>query len=108
VNEALLHQARFPVLDVPLLSSADEKITRIAETLASAIAGFNREFPAYALQNATPVFLTGLLAEHPLLRDVVQELMGHPIGRVAAPFTVPPDMPLSQFAANLGLAQKRI
>jgi hypothetical protein len=108
VNEALLHQARFPVLDAPLLSSADEKITRIADTLAKAITAFNIEFPAFALQDATPIFLTGLLADHPLLRDAVQELLGHPIGRVASPFPVPPEMPLAQFAANLGLAQKRI
>jgi hypothetical protein len=108
VNEALLHQARFPVLDAPLLAGAEDKITRLVETLANAIRSFNVEFPAYALQDATPIFLTGLLSEHSLLREAVEEVLGHPIGRVAFPFTVPPDMPLAQFAANLGLAQKRI
>ncbi len=108
VNEALLHQARFPVLDAPLLHAPEEKITRLVETLAHAITLFNLEFPAYALHNATPIFLTGSLADHPLLRDSVQELLGHPIGRVASPFVVPPDLPVAQFAANLGLAQKKV
>lgn len=108
VNEALLHQARFPVLDAPLLHASEEKITRLVETLAHAITLFNLEFPAYALHNATPIFLTGSLADHPLLRDSVQELLGHPIGRVASPFVVPPDLPVAQFAANLGLAQKKV
>lgn len=108
VNEALLHQARFPVLDAPLLHAPEEKITRLVETLAHAISTFNTEFPAYALHNATPIFLTGSLADHPLLRDTVQELLGHPIGRVASPFAAPPDLPLAQFAANLGLAQKKV
>jgi hypothetical protein len=108
VNEALLHQVRFPILEAPLLHTPDEKITRLAETVAHAIAHFNLEFPAYALHHATPIFLTGSLADHPLLRAAVQELLGHPIGRVASPFVAPPDMPLAQFAANLGLAQKKI
>ncbi len=108
VNEALLHKAVFPILDAPLLHSPEEKITRLTDALAQAIAQFNRDFPTYALHAATPIFLTGSLADHPLLRDSVQELLGHPIGRVAAPVVVPPDMPLAQFAANLGLSQKRL
>ncbi len=108
VDEALPRRARFPVLQAPLLSSAEEKITRLTEVLYDTIQAYNSGNQGKTLHPAVPIFLTGSLSHHTLLQDVVQHLLGHPIGTYTISLNVPPDMPLSQFMVNIGLAKKQL
>lgn len=107
VDEALPRRVRFPALDAPLLASPEEKIARLAEVLYHTIEEYNEDGVSQVLHPAVPVFLTGSLADHDLLREVVQTVLGHPIGRFAPTLVLPADMPLSQFMTNIGLAQKQ-
>lgn len=108
VDDALPRQVRVWPLDAPLLAAPEEKVMRVVEALHDAILQYNAESLGRALHPAVPVFLSGTLADHPLLHDVIREVLGHPVGQVVPSFKAPPDMPLSQFLANLGLAQKRL
>jgi hypothetical protein len=108
VDDALPRQVRVWPLDAPLLAAPEEKVMRVVEALHDAIVQYNAESLGRALHPAVPIFLSGTLADHPLLRDVIREVLGHPIGQVAPPIQVPPDLPLNQFLANIGLAQKRL
>lgn len=107
VDEALPRHIRFPMLQAALLASPEEKITRLAEVLHDLFVEVNRG-GGQALHPGLPVYLTGSLADHALLRDVVQEVLGHPLGRVAPGIALPPDMPVSQFMTNIGLALKQV
>ncbi|MBA2389997.1 MAG: hypothetical protein H0V67_07030 [Geodermatophilaceae bacterium] len=107
VDDALPRQVRFQPLDASLLAAPEEKIMRIAEVVHNTIQRYNEE-AATVLHPAVPVFLTGSLAEHPLLRAAVQEVLRHTVGKLSPSLVTPPDMPLSQFLANLGLAQKQL
>lgn len=108
VDEALPRRARFPTLDAPLLVPLEEKITRLAELLIQTIRAYNNDKSGQVLHPAVPFFLTGSLAEHPLLRQVVEQILRHPVGEIKSPIQVPPNMPINQFMTNIGLAQKRL
>jgi hypothetical protein len=108
VDEALPRRARFPSLDAPLLVPLEEKITRLAERLIQTIHAYNNDKSSQVLHPAVPFFLTGSLADHPLLRQVVEQILRHPVGQIKSPIKVPPDMPINQFMTNIGLAQKQL
>ncbi len=108
VDDALPRRVRFQSLALPLLLSPEDKALRLAELLVHTLQQYNEEAQARALHPAVPIFLTGSLADHTLLHDVVRDVLRHPIGVVKPEVAVPPDMPLSQFLANLGLAQKQL
>jgi hypothetical protein len=108
VDDALPRRVRFVTLDAPLRTSPEEKVIRLVEALHETIRLYNSESPGEAIHPAVPIYLTGSLAEHPNLRDAVREVLGHPIGHIVPPIQLPPDLPVSQFLANVGLAQKRL
>ncbi|MGH2543057.1 MAG: hypothetical protein ACRDIB_09680 [Ardenticatenaceae bacterium] len=108
VAEALPRRVRFQRLALPLLASPEEKIMRLGELLYETIRQYNNEeAQGEVLHPAVPVFLTGSLADHSFLQDIAREVLGHPIGHVKPPIALPPEMPLSQFLANIGLALKQ-
>ena len=108
VDEALPRRARFPVLQAPLLASPEDKIMRLTEVLYETIHAYNNGNQGQTLHPAVPIFLTGSLAHHALLQDVVEHLLGHPIGTYTPSLKIPSDMPLSQFMVNVGLAKKQL
>ena len=108
VDDALPRRATFPVLEAPLLAEPEDKIMRLAEILYQTIQKYNHGSAGKTLHPGVPIFLTGSLANHSLLQEVVQHIFGHPVGHYIPPIEVPPDMPLSQFMVNIGLAKKRL
>lgn len=108
VDEALPRFVRVWPLRAPLLARPDDKVTRAAEALGSAITAYNREPSGSFLHPAVPVHLSGALADQVLLREVVQVALGHPAVLAPAPFEVPPDLPVTHYLANMGLALKRL
>ncbi|MGB0385323.1 MAG: type IV pilus biogenesis protein PilM [Ardenticatenaceae bacterium] len=108
VDDTLPRRAAFPGLNAPLLASPEEKIMRLAEVLYETVQRYNRSTTSKTLHPAVPIFLTGSLANHSLLQEIVQDVLGHSVGSYTPPIEVPPDMPISQFMVNIGLAQKRL
>jgi hypothetical protein len=108
VNEGLPRRVRFQPLVAPLLMSPEDKIMRIAEVLHKTMQPDAMEASGIVLHPATPLFLTGSLADHILLQAVVQEVLRYPVGQLIPPLELPSDMPISQFMANVGLAQKQV
>lgn len=108
VDEALPRLVRVWPLHAPLLARPDDKATRAAEALGSAIASYNREPSGAFLHPAVPVHLTGALADQVLLHEAVQVALGHPAILAPAPFETPADLPVTHYLANMGLALKRL
>lgn len=106
VAEALPRQVRFLPLALPLLASPEDKAMRLVEAVHFTVQQYNRG--EHSLHPATPIFLTGTLAEEPLLREGMTRVLGHPLGQLQPQVELPPDLPTSQFVANLGLALKRL
>ncbi|MCZ7567230.1 MAG: pilus assembly protein PilM [Ardenticatenaceae bacterium] len=108
VDEALPRLVRVWPLHAPLLARPDDKVTRAAEALGLAIADYNREPSGSYLHPAVPIHLTGALSDQVLLREVVQVALGHPAVLAPAPFETPPDLPVTHYLANMGLALKQL
>ncbi|MDQ4076057.1 MAG: hypothetical protein M3220_07400 [Chloroflexota bacterium] len=108
VDEAVPRRVRFQPFTFPLLTSPEDKVMRLGEVIYLTVRAYNQEADAHVLHPAVPVFLTGSLSDHVFFHDMIRDVLGHPIGHVEPPIEVPPDMPLGQFIANLGLAQKQL
>lgn len=108
VDDALPQLIRIRPLQAALLMRPEDKVTRMAEILGTAIVDYNREPSGGFLHPAMPVHLSGALADQPLLQDVVRVVLGRPALQPKPPFAVPPDLPVAQYLANMGLALKRL
>ncbi|MDQ7028652.1 MAG: hypothetical protein Q9O62_02135 [Ardenticatenia bacterium] len=93
-------------LDVPLLSTVHDKAIRLAEFLEAAVQEYNGRGRGRPVDASTPVFCTGALGASPFLRRLVQEALGYRVADWTPSFPLPPELPQSRYAANVGLALK--
>lgn len=107
VDDVLPRRVRFQGLAFPMTMTLEDKVMRLGELLYETLREYNSHAGEHVLHPGVPIYLTGFLAEHPLLQELVREVLGHPVGHATPPFQLPPDMPLSQFVANVGLALKQ-
>ncbi|MCB0077673.1 MAG: hypothetical protein KDD73_09630 [Anaerolineales bacterium] len=107
VDEAMPRRVRFQLLDYPLLMTNEEKISRLTVALHQVINSYHQGNHAEPLHPAVPVYLTGLLGDEPLLRQAMEAALGLTVGTVSSSYEFPAAMPVAQFIANLGLAEKR-
>lgn len=108
VEDALPRRVRFPALNAPHLVTQEDRALYLTELVQETIDLHNSEAMGRPLHPGIPLFLTGSLADDPLMREHLRNQVAHPIGQLSPPFEMPGDMPISQFIANVGLAQKRL
>lgn len=108
VDEGLPRVVKLSPLRAALLSRPEDKVTRLVETLADAINEYNHGASNGYLHPAVPIHLSGALADHPLLKEAIQLGLGYPPAQPPPPFTVPADLPVAQYLANMGLALKKV
>jgi hypothetical protein len=85
------------------MPSSDQAANRIADEVMqtlSAYAGSHRDKP---LPQQVPVFLTGAAAGGAAAVLNVTTLTGHPIANIQPPLRYPDDLPLAEYAVNMGL-----
>lgn len=85
------------------MPSSDQATNRIADEVMhtlSAYADIHRDKP---LPQQVPVFLTGAVAGGAAAVLNVTTLTGHPIGNIRPPLRYPDDLPLAEYAVNMGL-----
>lgn len=88
--------------------SAADRLSRMAEELASTIRFYNDSHKEAALPADTPLYLAGAAAASPALRETVEANFPYPIVSPDPPFRCPPEFPVALYAVNLGLAMKRV
>lgn len=93
-------------LDAPLLRSRETKAVRAVEFSHAVLQRYNVSGPGAPVDETVPFFLTGSLGNDPFLRRLVREALGYPVTELLPPVPVPPELPLSRYAANIGLALK--
>lgn len=104
VEDAVPQWIESTPLTAPLLTTPEEKVARLVERLHALL---HRQ-GARPIHPGVPIFLTGALSEHPMLREAISDVVGRSVGRFTPTVTLPSDLPASQFIANVGLAQKRV
>jgi len=86
------------------LMTTEDRIRQLASELSQTIEFHNGSHPEHPVDSTTPVFLTGLLANDAAVRDLVGAAIDNPIETLAPAFECPPNLPVAEYAVNIGLA----
>jgi len=85
----------------------EDRIRQLTDELARTIDFYNRSHLEHPLGSMTPAFLTGRLANDTTACDIVKAAINSPIEPLTPPLKCPPDLPLAQYAVNIGLALRQ-
>lgn len=94
-------------LTAPLLASPEAKITRLADALSDIMMQHGERAADDTSTEAIQVFCSGAYGAHPFLYAMLETVFGHEVLMPTVPFEIPDDVPIHQYMANIGLAQKR-
>lgn len=86
--------------------SPDEKADLLAGTLEMTAGFYNSQHPLTPLDPATPLFVTGQMSGDSTLGDRLKTRLGYPFETLVPQIECPPQMPVAEYAVNLGLALK--
>ncbi len=86
--------------------SAETRTTYLTDAVERAVAFYNSEHTHTPLSANIPAFVTGALSTDSELISGLEARLGIPVESPKPPFAYPDNLPVSQYAANLGLALK--
>ena len=98
----------FTSLWQPASLSTGDIARTLAEAFGRALAFYGAQYPDKHLSAGIPTFLTGALAGDIELKTRLEERLGTKVESLESPFAHGDSLPVSQYAANLGLALKEI
>lgn len=88
--------------------SEDEKAEQLAVALEMTAGFYNSHNPAFPLDLATPLFITGWMSVDSALIENLQARVAYPVEPFTPPLQYPEHLPVSQYAVNIGLALKGV
>lgn len=84
----------------------EETVEQLVTTMELTVGFHQSRYPDIPLDPATPLFITGQMSGDAALVDKLQARLKYPIGQLAPALEYPADLPVSQYAVNIGLALK--
>ena len=95
-----------PIAWQPDELAVEDKVDNLAATLELTVDFYNSRHPDTPLDPATPLFITGQMSVDLPLMENLQARLRYPVEPLAPPLECPADLPVSQYAVNIGLALK--
>ncbi|MFQ5826889.1 MAG: type IV pilus biogenesis protein PilM, partial [Dehalococcoidia bacterium] len=89
-------------------TAPEDMVQHLMHELSRALKFYSSAYPDNHLDPETPAFLTGELAVDPAISGLCRSKVGYTIEPLEPPLDCPPDLPLSEYAVNLGLALKEM
>jgi Tfp pilus assembly protein PilN len=89
-------------------ATLEDNIRRLADELVKTAAFYQSRHPESPLSPTTPLLLTGDLALEAPTSALLQAEIEYPIEPLVPPVDSPPELPVSSYTANIGLALKNI
>ncbi|MFC1939670.1 type IV pilus biogenesis protein PilM [Chloroflexota bacterium] len=86
--------------------SVEDKAEHLAVALELTVGFHNSHNPSLPIDRTIPLFITGEMSGDTALLENLQVRAGYPVEPLAPPLEYPEDMPVSQYAVNIGLALK--
>ncbi len=86
--------------------SLEEKVDQLTLNLELTVGFYNSHHQEYLLDSDTPLFITGQMSGDIDLVELLQQRAGYNVESLAPPLEYPPNLPVSQYAVNIGLALK--
>ncbi len=84
--------------------AVEDKVEQLAANLGLTVDFYNAHHFEAPVDLNTPVFFTGQMSGDMELTDKLRDRLGYPVEPLTPPFKYPPDLPVSQYAVNIGLA----
>ncbi len=100
-----------PVRTIPFPSevlSSEEKLAMVRDDVRRTIEFYNSNNPENPLDDETPIFVTGELAEKPDLGKSLADELGYPLSVLASPLKNPKKLDLTNYMVNVGLTLKEL
>jgi len=72
----------------------------LEQTVMFATARYHLDFPEFGIK----CYVTGQLADNEIVAGIIQDLGPYPIGSLTIPIDYPDNLPVNEYAINLGLA----
>ena len=88
--------------------SLEEKIERLVDELTRTVRFYNDSHPERPFPPETTVYLTGASMGDRAARNSFTRRVDYPVEVPDPPVEYPPDLPLAQYAVNMGLALKKV
>jgi type IV pilus assembly protein PilM len=88
--------------DIAVADWAKDIAVLLEQTAMFASARYHLDFPEFGIK----CYLTGQLADNEIIFGIIQDMGPYPIGSLTIPLDCPPNLPVNQYAINLGLAIK--
>ena len=85
------------------MPSTGQAADRIGDEVMQTLAAYANSYRDKPLPHQVPVFLTGAVAGSVAAALNVTTLTGHPIGNLQPPLRYPDDLPVAEYAVNMGL-----
>ena len=86
--------------------TVEDKVENLVAPLELTVDFYNSRHPDTPLDSATPLFITGQMSVDVSLMENLQARLRYPVESLAPPLECPADLPVSQYAVNIGLALK--
>ncbi|GAG30591.1 unnamed protein product, partial [marine sediment metagenome] len=86
--------------------SVEDKAEHLAVNLELTVGFYNSKHHDTPLDLATPLFITGQLTRDFPLMEKLESRLGYPIESLTPPLECPENLPVSEYAVNIGLALK--
>ena len=86
----------------------EDWVEHLVQNLEQTTYFYDSRHPQSPLNPAAPLFLAGQLAENLDIVEMVQAKTSYPITPLAMPLEYPSNLPVPQYAVNIGLALQRI
>ena len=86
--------------------SGEDAVEYLATNLEMTVDFYNAHHVKLPFDVDNPLFITGQLSAEPDLVERLQERLAYKIEQLLPPLTCPPFLPVAQYAANIGLAQR--
>jgi len=89
-------------------ASLEDNIRRLTDELSKTVRFYNSSHPENLLGPSTPLLLTGELSSDATASKLVQAEIEYPVEPLVPPLEFPTDLPIALYAANMGLALKKM
>lgn len=89
-------------------ATLEDNAQRLTDELSKTVKFYNSSYPETPLSPTTPLLLTGELSAGAMAGKFIQDKMAYPVEPLVPPLNFPPDLPLAQYAANMGLVLKKV
>ncbi len=89
--------------------AVEDRARKVMDALEHTVEYYNSQYPHSRVDETTPLFLAGAVVESEGIRDIMEAGVAYPIESITIPLVeCSPELPVSQYAVNIGLALRVI